>query len=167
MCLKYGITWDCSMVTHRDYTPVCTALCLLYVQNSFLLFLKGFNLKVFLFHIRVFMGPIQVCVHVVRLVDQLIDLPNSALKSEFANPEALQYLCVRCSLLEASPRRWICLEPVLLVFWPLLEICNKVLYQNFYIKLLFWDPCELIKADGLRGNRRAAKLELSVCECRI
>lgn len=82
------------MVTHRGYTPVCTALCLLYVQNSFLLFLKGFNLKVFLFHICVFMGPIQVCVHVVRLVDQLIDLPNSALKSECLQTQKLYNICV-------------------------------------------------------------------------
>lgn len=113
----------------------------------------------FLFHTRVFMGPIQVCVRVVRLVDQLID-PNSALKSKCLQTQKLYSIC---KMLEVSPRRWICVELVLLVFWPLLEICNKVLYQNFDIKLLFWDPCELIKADGVRGNRRAAKLELNIC----
>lgn len=77
-------------------------------------FLKGFKLKVFLFHMLCFHGT-----NPVRVVDQLVDLPNAALKSRlFAKPEALQYLYVRRSLLEASPRRWICLELVLLVFWP-------------------------------------------------
>lgn len=40
------------------------------------------------------MGPIQVCVHVVRLVDQLIDLPNSALKSECLQTQKLYSICV-------------------------------------------------------------------------
>lgn len=44
------------------------------------------------------MGPIQVYVHAVCLVDQLIDLPNSALKvTVFARAEALQNLYLRHS----------------------------------------------------------------------
>lgn len=117
------------------FVPSARRFCLLYVQFIFVPFLKGFKLKVFLFHMSCFHGT-----NPVRVVDQL-DLPNSALKSRvFAKPEALQYLYVG-SVSEKMNLSRTGISGLV----TLLEICNKVLYQSFYIKLVFSQRRALIK----------------------
>lgn len=168
MCLKYGITWDCSKMTHRDYTHPSArrSVCCMFRISLFHLW-KGFKSKVFLFHVCVFMGPIQVCAHAVCLVDHLIDLPNSALKVRvFARPEALQYLYLRHSLSEVSPKRWICLELVLLVFWPCLKYAIKSYIRTSILNLCFNNSVDWLKLKFSKEScLGTGKLDLtSVCE---
>lgn len=86
------------------------------------------------------------CACTLCLVNQFIDLPDSALKVRvFARPEALQYLYLRHSLLEVSPKRWICLEPVLLVFWPCLKYAIKSCIRTSILNLYFNNSVDWLK----------------------
>lgn len=83
------------------------------------------------------MGPIQVCVHAVCLVNQLIVIPKSALKVSVCKTRSFKVVDSQTLPVGSVSKKMNLFGTAIAGVLTLFEICNKVLYQNFYIKLVF------------------------------
>lgn len=81
-----------------------------------------------------------MCVHaglLTGLVDQLIDLLNSALKVSVCKTRSFTVLVSQTLPVGSVSKKMNLFGTGITGVLTLFKICNKVLYQNFYIKLVF------------------------------
>lgn len=120
------------------FLPSARHFCLLYVHNSVVPFLKGFKLKVFLFHMLCFRGtnPSVRARHSSCWPVSRSSQFSFKVKSVCKTRSFTVFVCQTLPVGSVSEKMYSSGSGITGLL-TLLEICNKVLYQSSYIKLVF------------------------------